>query len=127
MTSLLRSSRQVSTDGGYYISLSSLVSSIHSYDSATHTLDRAEWTLGSGGSTISTLGCLLKDAGKTVVSSGRTFRKIQVVSRQEGAGLDTFGVGGDVATADGADYLTGYIELGFEGSGKPALVAQFGR
>jgi hypothetical protein len=35
-------------------------------------------------------------------------------------------VAGKVGTA-GEDYFTGYIELGFEGFGDPAPVAQFGR
>lgn len=129
MTSLLRSSRQVSTDGGYYISLTTGLSSfIRAYDSDTKTFTNALWaSTVATSATISTVGSLLKDLGTTVVSAGRTFRKIQVVSRQTGAGLSTFGVGGPEATADGADYLTGYIELGFDGSGTAAPVAQFGR
>jgi len=127
MTSLLRSSRQVSTDGGYYITLASLIGKVSAYDSNTGSLTSAVWA-SSGSpatSTISTLGCLLKDAGKTVVVEGQTFRKIQVVSRQGGTG-STFGVGGDVNTSDKADYLTGYINLGITG-GAAAPVAQFGR
>ena len=126
MTSLLRSSRQVSTDGGFYIPLSSLVESIYSYDSNTHSFGTAAWTQTNQSTLIDLTGGynLLKDLGKTVVSSGHTFRKIQVVSRQDGAGSSTFGVGGSVNT--NADYLTGYIELGFEGNGTPAPVAHYG-
>jgi hypothetical protein len=36
-------------------------------------------------------------------------------------------VGGAAGTANGQDYFTGYIELGFEGNGTPAPVARFGR
>ena len=69
---------------------------------------------------------ILKDLGKTVVSSGRTFRKIQLVVRQT-ATTSTFGVEGQGAdTTPNTDFLTGYIELGFEGQGSPAPVAQFG-
>jgi hypothetical protein len=67
-------------------------------------------------------GGLLKDMGKTIVSSSRTFRKVQLVVPGAGAG-STFGVAGDVTTS--ADYLTGYIEMGFEG-GIAAKVAKYG-
>jgi hypothetical protein len=63
------------------------------------------------------------------VSSGRTFRKVQLVVSSSAALGSTFGVGG--APSSGAlaeDYLTGYIELGFNGdSGAPAPFATFGR
>jgi hypothetical protein len=70
----------------------------------------------------------LKDLGRTVVSSLRTFRKVQLVIPNNGA-ASTFGVNGPVSgtTSAGVDYFTGYIELGFEGNGAPAPVAQFGR
>lgn len=76
---------------------------------------------------------LLKDMGKTVVSASRTFRKIQLVRPQVGT-VSTGGVEGQ--NAAGAtpiqDYLTGYIEMGFNGyvvsggAGFPAPVAKFG-
>lgn len=69
---------------------------------------------------------MLKDLGKTVVSSGRTFRKIQLVARQSGA-TSTFGVEGQgAATTPNTDFLIGYIELGFDGQGNVTPVAQFG-
>jgi hypothetical protein len=69
---------------------------------------------------------ILKDLGKNVVSAGRTFRKIQLVVRQVGT-TSTGGVEGNaLATNPNADYLTGYIEFGFEGAGQPAPVAQYG-
>jgi hypothetical protein len=70
--------------------------------------------------------CLLKDIGKNVVSAGRTFRKIQLVVRQN-ATTSTGGVEGNaLATNPNADYLTGYIEFGFEGTGQSAPVVQYG-
>jgi hypothetical protein len=57
-------------------------------------------------STISSLGAggLLKDMGKTVVSSNRTFRKVQLVAPSLSAGV--------VGSKDSkGPYLTGYIEL----------------
>jgi len=62
--------------------------------------------------------------GKTVVSSGRTFRKVQYVTST----VSTFGVGGRQGTNPVEDYLTGYIELGFDGNtGVPAPFACYGR
>jgi hypothetical protein len=57
-------------------------------------------------SSISSLGAggLLKDMGKTVVSSNRTFRKVQLVAPSLAAGV----VG---TTGSNGPYLTGYIEL----------------
>ena len=57
-------------------------------------------------STISSLGAggLLKDMGKTVVSSNRTFRKVQLVAPSLAAGV--------VGSRDSnGHYLTGYVEL----------------
>jgi hypothetical protein len=74
---------------------------------------------------MNTQNLLLKDMGRTVVSSGRSFRKFAPVVNYSN-GISTFGVAGQAATT-GEDYLTGYIELGFEGNGTPAPVAHFGR
>jgi hypothetical protein len=49
-------------------------------------------------------GGLLRDMGKTVVSSNRTFRKVQLVARSLAGGV----VGVDTTSGP---YLTGYIEL----------------
>jgi hypothetical protein len=69
--------------------------------------------------------------GKTYVSSGRAFRKVQLIvpnvanGKVQGAGASTFGVAGQDATdAPTADYLTGYIELGWEGQNQGAPVAR---
>lgn len=78
-------------------------------------------TLATAGQTI------LRDMGRTVVSSSRTFRKVQYVVPANLA-ASTFGVSG--TTTAGESYLTGYIELGFGGegsSGFPAPVAHYGR
>ena len=60
-------------------------------------------------STISSIGRggLLRDMGKTVVSAGRTFRKIQLL-------CSTVSTGGVNGTGTGAvsDFFVGYIELG---------------
>jgi len=73
----------------------------------------ADWaTTGAVGargllSSISSVGAggLLKDMGKTVVSSNRTFRKVQLVTPSLAGGV----VG---STATSGPYLSAYIELG---------------
>jgi len=75
---------------------------------------------------------LLKDMGKTVISAGRTFRKVQLVvnaSRSGGTNyaLSTNGVAGQINTTPVQDFLTGYIELGFDGTGPSAPVVPYGR
>ena len=65
-------------------------------------------------STIAAVGAggLLRDMGKTVVSSNRTFRKVQLVSHTAVAG-----VAGSAASS--GPYLCAYIELS-SGSSQPA-------
>jgi hypothetical protein len=73
-------------------------------------------------STINAIGAggLLHDMGKTVVSSNRTFRKVQLVARSLAGGVT------GVDTTKGP-YLTGYIELAtgnqFATDASPAPVA----
>jgi cystathionine beta-lyase family protein involved in aluminum resistance len=55
-------------------------------------------------------GALLKDMGKTIVSTGRVFRKYQVVGPTKFT-ASTFGVGGAVGSSTQAGYLTGYLEV----------------
>ena len=82
---------------------------------------------------------LLKDMGKTVVSAGRTFRKVQLVvnnsqraainyalSTNGVAGQNTYQAAGNTGTAV-QDFLTGFIEFGFDGTGPSAPVVQYGR
>ena len=59
-------------------------------------------------SSISSVGAggLLRDMGKTVVSSNRTFRKVQLVTPSLAAGVT-----GSTATA--GTYLTAYVELSY--------------
>ena len=127
-------------DSGYYISVNSLVGQVYGRagEPAGNTgvlggsFSTASWAYfgpGRSMSSINAAGALLKDMGRTVVSSLRTFRKVQLVLSNvptAGAPGSTFGVGGR-ATGVGEDYLTGYIEVGFEGQGTPAPVAHFGR
>ena len=75
-------------------------------------------------------GKLLKDMGKTVVSSGRTFRKFQAVGTGGTATSNfasTFGVQGGPAVAPNTGYADFYLEVGREGAGlaTPAPIARY--
>ena len=125
MTSLQNSIKQIPTDGGYFITIGNMAGKVLKYDETAKTFSAAAWaSVGAGASlsSISTAGGLLKDMGKTVVSTSRTFRKVQLSIKSSPS---TFGVGG--TTTANETYFTGYIELGIEGQGEPAPVAQFGR
>lgn len=124
----------------YFMPVSSLVGVIFAYNPTANSVQfsTAPWADGgpNGGpargparylSSINQAGAgLLRDLGKTVVSGGRTFRKVELVVRQSGSN-STFGVEGNaLGTNPNADYLTGYIEFGYEGTGAPAPVVQYG-
>jgi hypothetical protein len=141
MTSLLSGIKQNLNDVGYFINVASLNGQVNAYNGndAAPQFSCATWAFAKAGAATSFLSSavatggslLLKDMGKTVVSSLRTFRKVQVV-RANNLTVSTFGVGGGVGSGAvgaglGEDFLTGYIELGFEGNGTPAPVAHFGR
>ena len=138
MTSLLTATKQMSNEIGYFVPLADLNGQVYAHlngaaDSGLGggTFSTASWAyLGAGASISSINGAgkgILRDMGRTIVSSLRTFRKVQLVVAGSNSTLSTFGVGGKAGTSDGEDYFTGYIELGFEGNGKPAPVAHFGR
>ena len=134
--------KQNHTDAGYYINVGSLNGVIYSLNttSGALSLSTANWANTTAQNTAGGLrgnmlmssilvpsgGAILKDMGRTVVSSLRTFRKVQLVVPNSNPTLSTFGVRGQSGTT-GEDFLTGYIELGFEGNGTPAPVAHFGR
>jgi hypothetical protein len=138
MTSLQTSQKQHDNDAGYFMPLGSLIGFINARTEPSPagantgvnggTFSTASWAFWGSKvtSSINAAGAgLLKDMGRTVVSSNRTFRKVQLVLT--GNQLSSFGVSGPAGTTPNQDYYTGYIELGFEGSGTPAPVARFGR
>jgi hypothetical protein len=70
-------------------------------------------------STVFGQGKLVRDMGKTIVSSGRTFRKVQGLALATNNSSPSFGVGGvaaNVVNSADAGYLTAYVELCREGS-----------
>jgi len=128
MSSVLSGSRQVSCDTGYYIPLASLIGKIYGYNptAGQSTFSTALWARnGPYTSSISSIGQgVLRDMGRTIVSSGRTFRKVQLVvssAVQDGVG------GLAPGTNPLEDFLTGYIELGFGNGGNFTPVAAYGR
>lgn len=124
MTSLQTSIKQVEAATAYYIPVADIRTDIKCYRTDINQFSSAVFTQAAPYSTLVATagGALLKDMGKTIVSSSRTFRKIQLVVPNSPS---TFGVQGAEATVTG-DYLTGYIEMGFEGNGAPAKVAKYG-
>jgi hypothetical protein len=125
MTSL--ATRQKSQDNEYYIPIGSLENLIYA-KGVDGALTPAAWAIAGSPylSYINTSGAgLLKDQGRTYISSGRTFRKIQLVIPH----VATFGVAGAANTIPNQDYLTGYIEIGFDAQsgGVPTPVAKWGR
>jgi hypothetical protein len=131
MASILRSTREISNNTGYYIPLADIRTKMLSYNEATAQFSTATWAIvpSAGAGPYSTLVAssgagLLKDLGRTIVSSSRTFRKVQVVV----SSISTGGVAGAVgSTYPQMDFLTAYIELGFDGAGAFTPVAQYGR
>lgn len=133
MTSVLTSVKTTASDTEYYISIASLIGKVYTLNPTSLIFSTSNWASanlingpGLPVSTVSASGAILKDMGKTVVSSLRTFRRVQLMLPGTNSTFSTFGVGGR-AVSVGDDYLTGYIELGFEGNGAPAPVAHFGR
>jgi hypothetical protein len=81
------------------------------------------WTGAGGASTIhAASGRILKDMGKTVISSGRTFRKFQLVFPQN---QSTMGVYGAAASTTNPGYITGYLEVARDGT--PGTVTPMAR
>ena len=130
---------------GYFVPLGNCVDKIFQYTGSSGAggsflpgnFTAVNWvatgTTGPGAgallSSISSIGQggLLRDMGKTVVSSNRTFRKVQLITRQQslGVGVTTGGVTNgqygatDFTSQTQQPYLTGYIELSTGNAGLP--------
>lgn len=127
----------------HFMPLSSLQGLIFAYNPTAGATQFVNATWASTGNLFATAGSpylssvngagagILRDVGKQVLSSGRVFRKVQLVVRNgpfvPSTGTSTFGVAGKSAgTNPNEDYLTGYIELGYEGTGIATPVVQYG-
>ena len=139
MTSLLTNLRQSNTDGGYFMNIGSILGKVYNRTEAASgntgvlggSFSTATWVWSSPSmptaawaslsTSLFTAGqTILRDMGRTVVSSTRTFRKVQLVRPGVNA-PSTFGVDGQVLS--GESYFTGYIELGLGGEGSVANAA----
>jgi hypothetical protein len=123
MTSLTSYTKQIPANAGYYINVASMATASGAaagvakflVNAGTDALPLLSTNLYATSSFASTLlatagSAIFKDMGKTLTSSGRVFRKVQlVVSTGTLAAGGSDGVGG----VDSApfNYLTGYIEL----------------
>ena len=146
MTSIGGMVKQIPSDGRFFVPVSSLayLGAINQRNPSNGVLTQATWMMTAGGaaaglgpagpgngnsflSSINGPGAgRLRDLGKTYISANREFRKVQLVWYGAGA-VSTNGVNGDaVSLTSEQDYLTGYIELGWEGTNFPAPVARMG-
>lgn len=109
--------------GGYYIVISSINTQLNVLTPGTGSGGAATvGSLATAGaadlpgavSTLFLAGKIIKDMGKTVVSAGRTFRKIQAVAGSASA-VASLGVVGSAASATAPGYTSFYLETGREG------------
>lgn len=110
MTSVAPSAGGFSQSNGYFVATGSV--QLQEYTPGTGSGGSFRvGTFANGAALAAASGDVLRDMGKTVVSSGRTFRKVQFVSSIVG------GVpGGVTGILDSAHptvaFRTGYIEIG---------------
>ena len=117
MTSLQTRIKQIPANDGYYITIAdarpTFYANIGTDSAPSMSVGPLRSTMSSSGAYVSSLiaiaGGVFRDMGKTVISTGRTFRKVQLLVSTS----LTEGVGGNVATTalPYGEYLTGYIEL----------------
>jgi len=115
--------KTIPTEGAYYISVASLANKVYNYDptrGGALAFSTATWANPGNAnyqSQIAAAGtAILRDLGKTVVSSLRTFRKVQLVTSSLSSGT---AVGAPVGSQNGPqanpvvgeEYFTGYIEV----------------
>ncbi len=117
MTSLISGLKQIPANQGYFINVGDMRTTFYQNNGTDDlpSITQNVYGLSTTTSRLSTMfatpaQAILKDMGKTLLSSGRTFRKVQlVVSTNSLVVGGTEGVGGiDSAPTN---YLTGYIEL----------------
>ena len=122
--------RIVSMDNEYYMPIADCSAKIFALNTTTGALTGATWASGAYVNSVNASGAgLLKDIGKTYISGGRTFRKVQLVVPQGTKLTSTFGVAGATGTTPLSDFLTGFIEVGFDAASgtTPTPVVKWGR
>ena len=124
------SQRTVSMDNEFYIPIGDCSAKIFALNVTTNQLTAASWATGAYVNSVNAAGAgLLKDTGRSYVSGGRTFRKVQLVIPQGTKATSTFGVAGASGTVPNQDFLTGFIEVGFDAASgsTPTPVVKWGR
>lgn len=111
MTSLQTRIKQIPANDGYYITVAPVTNRfyVNIGTDAAPNISTNLWAVSAPTSTIiSQAGAIFRDMGKTLTSSGRVFRKVQLlVSSPLSEGI----AGQPLSTTNPSDYLTGYIEL----------------
>ena len=119
MTSLLTTMKQLPLNSGYYTSISSISSTVYdlqttSTDSAPLFVASALTSAANNGTALNAVGTVFRDEGKTLRSSGRVFRKVQLMTATgsvNNSSSGTDGVGGVAGVSPNTGFLTMYIEL----------------
>lgn len=120
MTSLQTGLKQIPANNGYYINVAPCVTTIYANtgsDAApafNNTIAISSIASATGASTIVAVAgaAIFRDMGKTLLSSTRVFRKVQLlVSTNSLVNGGTDGVGGNANNSIFTNYLTMYIEL----------------
>ena len=156
MSSVLPHIKTIASENAYFVTLGSVagsgtaattgqilnsgVAAGTNVTAANVAFSTAVW--GSQGATstlVNATGKVLRDMGKTVVSSLRTFRKVQAVVSSFSTGVSigaavgstaAISNSGALAQTAGEEFLTGYIEIvgssGLAATATPALVARMG-
>jgi hypothetical protein len=114
MASVLRSVKQTPVNGAFFVNVGNITASVLQNNGTAEAplLSSATWVLLNStiNSSLAVAGrAFLRDMGVNLVSSGRTFRKVQMLAPYA-ANVSTGGVNG-AATGSASDYLTGYIEV----------------
>jgi len=118
--------------GAYFLIVSSIAGQLNAFTAGTGsggattvgtfaTVTPLNLLAGSGAvdqSSLFAVGNLIKDMGKTVVSSGRTFRRFQLVQTQVQSPANSSLSGG--ITGPSPTYATFYLETGRDGAGAAA-------
>ena len=125
MTSVLRSTRQISADAGDFIAIApAQEANIYTLASVLAVQAAGSGTLVRYSSRTGSAGDLYKDMGRTIVATlsdrnSLTFRKVQYI---DPTAIYTGGVGGAEPTSTDDGFNTGYILLGLNGAGPNSTV-----
>ncbi len=121
MTSLQSGLKQIPANNGYYINVASVTGTIYTntgtdaapvFSNAIAISSVSAATAGVSTMLITAGATIFRDMGKTLTSSSRIFRKVQLLmSTNSLVNSGTDGVGGVAGSSTLASYLTMYIEL----------------